>query len=94
MERYDKIKTEYYALMIHMQDNPYTGVNGYYNDFVPVCICENPKDVLFEDSYFMAYSDPTVDLIRRYGDEYWKPYPEEKRVSKHGVSRYKISGGA
>ncbi|MBR5126513.1 MAG: LicD family protein [Oscillospiraceae bacterium] len=91
MRRYDHKKTEWVALMIHMLPNPYTGMNGYYNDFVPRSICDYPKNIAFEDASFMVYSEPERDLIRRYGENYWKPYPEEKRVSKHSVRSYVIS---
>lgn len=91
MSRYDKNKSEYYALMIHHLPNPYTGMSGYYNDMIPVEICENPQYVPFEDTEFMVYSDPVRDLVRRYGDDYWKPYPEELRKTKHGVVKYKIN---
>lgn len=91
MTRYDNTITQYYALMIHLLPNPYTGLSGYLNDFVPRCICENPQYIPFEDTQFMAYSDPHVDLVRRYGADYNKPYPEEKRVTKHGIVSYEIS---
>lgn len=89
--RYDYKKTEWVALMIHMLPNPYTGMSGYYTDAVPRSICENPCDIPFEDACFMAYSEPDRDLIRRYGKDYRKPYPEEKRVSKHSIQSYVIS---
>ncbi len=91
MQKYDKKETECYALMIHFLDNPYTGVNGYINDSVPRDICENPKYIPFEDTEFMVYSNPEIDLIRRYGKDYCQPYPEEKRISKHGLISYNIS---
>lgn len=91
MSKYDGKKTEYYALMIHMLPNPYTGRNGYENDFVPCSICEHPRYLPFEDTAFMVYSDPMKDLVRRYGEDYWKPYPEEKRVSKHGIVRFTVN---
>lgn len=91
MSRYDHKSTKWNALMIHMLPNPYTGVSGYYNDFVPSEICKNPQDILFENCFFMAYSDPEVDLLRRYGADYAKPYPEEKRVSKHAICGFIIS---
>lgn len=92
MEKYDGTKTKYYALMIHMLPNPYTGMNGYENDFVPCSICKKTRDIPFEDTSFMVYSDPEQDLVRRYGIDYGKPYPEEKRISKHGVIQYTIDG--
>lgn len=91
MTRYDNKKTDYYALMIHHLPNPYTGTNGYLNDCVPVEICEDPKLIDFEDTQFMVYSDPERDLIHRYGPEYYKPYPIEKRVSKHGIVNYELT---
>lgn len=91
MTRYDNKKTEYYALMIHHLPNPYTGTSGYLNDFVPCEICEEPQYIDFEDTQFMVYSDPIRDLERRYGKDYWKPYPEEKRRSKHGIVNYELS---
>ena len=94
MTKYDGKETEYLALMIHMLPSPYTGMNGYENDFVPSYICENPSDLPFEDSLFMAYSDPVKDLVRRYGEDYWKPYPEEKRISKHGIVNFSVEKGS
>lgn len=91
MERFDSKNTEWYALMINFVPNPYTGMSGYYNDFVPRRICENPKDLQFEDAVFMVYSEPETDLVRRYGNDYWRPYPEEKRVSKHDVRTFFVS---
>ena len=89
--RYDDKKTDKYALMIHHLPNPYTGVSGYFNDSVPCELCDNPQYIAFEDTQFMVYSDPIRDLIHRYGKDYWKPYPEEKRLSKHGIIAYNLS---
>lgn len=92
MNRYDNNQnTELIALMIHMLPNPYTGVDGYTNDTIPRKWCDKPSKVLFEDSFFMAYEHPELDLIKRYGDDYAKPYPEEKRKTKHGVVKYAVN---
>ena len=91
MGRYDGVETQWYALMIHMLPNPYTGRNGYENDFVPKSICMKPKNIAFEDTQLMVYSNPVVDLERRYGKDFAKPYPEEKRVSKHNICQYIVS---
>lgn len=89
--RYDGKCSNAYALMIHMLPNPYTGMNGYDNDTVSARLLHNPQYMQFEDTEFMVYSDPLSDLIRRYGPDYAKPYPEEKRISKHSVVRYELS---
>lgn len=91
MTRYDNRNTDYYALMIHHLPNPYTGTSGYFNDFVPVELCENPQYVDFEDTQFMVYSDPIRDLTHRYGKDYNKPYPEEKRKSKHCIVNFELT---
>ena len=91
MSYYDKKTTDYYALMVHHLPNPYTGMSGYHTDMVPVEICDNPKYVPFEDTNFMIYSDPTRDLVHRYGPNYWVPYPEELRKTKHGIVKYRIN---
>ena len=91
MHRYDNRVTEYYALMINMYPSPWNGLNGYLNDFVLREICIDPQYLEFEDTYFMAFSDPDRDLIQRFGKDYRKPYPEEKRRSNHGIVNYELS---
>ena len=39
----------------------------------------------------MTISHWHEDLLRRYGKDYMKPYPEEKRVTKHNVASYEVS---
>lgn len=92
-------------LMIHMQNkksgllgvlcyvgvNPYTGMDGYYNDMIPAEYYEHETYLPFEDTKFMTISHWQEDLVRRYGENYMKPYPEEKRITKHNVDYYVIS---
>lgn len=92
-------------LMVHMQNknsgllgtlcyvgfNPYTGLDGYYNDMISLECYEHEEYLPFEDTEFMTISHWHEDLLRRYGKDYMKPYPEEKRVTKHNIASYKIS---
>ena len=91
VKRFDKNNCANYALMVHLLSNPYTGMNGYDNDMVSADLLKNPQYIPFEDTQFMVYSDPIADLTRRYGFDFAKPYPEEKRVSKHSIVGYEIS---
>jgi lipopolysaccharide cholinephosphotransferase len=91
MNRYDHLVTEYYALMINMYPSPWNGKNGYLNDFVLREICEEPQYLEFEDTCFMAFSNPDRDLAPRFGKDYRKPYPEEKRRSNHGIVNYELT---
>ncbi len=91
MSRYDKKETKYHGLMVYMLPNPYTGKNGYDNDTIPKSYCEKPQYVPFEDTEFMVYSTPEADVLHRYGPNWNKPYPEEKRISKHAVVSYELS---
>lgn len=91
-------------LMIHMQNkksgllgtlcyvgfNPYTGLDGYYNDMISLECYEHEEYLPFEDTEFMTISHWHEDLLRRYGKDYMKPYPEEKRVTKHNVASYEV----
>ena len=91
-------------LMIYMQNkksgllgtlcyvgfNPYTGLDGYYNDMISSECYEHEEYLPFEDTEFMTISHWHEDLLRRYGKDYMKPYPEEKRVTKHKVASYEV----
>ena len=70
--------------------NPYTGVNGYDTDITERGWHMNPQLLSFEGAAFMTISNYKEDLLRRYGSNYADPYPEEKRVTKHGVKSYEI----
>lgn len=89
--RYNKKDTEFIGLLTYTGKNPYTGRSGYENDLMPRKWFSDPIDVDFEDARFMTISDPTADLIHRYGPNWAAPYPEEKRITKHDVKSYEIS---
>ena len=89
--RYNKKNTKYIGLLSYTGNNPYTGRNGYENDMMLREWYENPIMVPFEDTEFMTISEPTEDLVHRYGEHWHEPYPEEKRVTKHDVKSYTIS---
>ncbi len=91
MCRHDNKSVDYYNLVVNTVPNPYTGMDAYHTDKVPCEICREPKYIPFEDTEFMVYSDPERDLVHRYGPDWHKPYPEEKRTSKHCVSSYVLS---
>lgn len=94
MARYDKIETEYVGIMCNtMTCNPYTGRTGYDNDITQKSSHVNAQYIPFEDTYLMAITEPEEDLERRYGPNWNIPYPEEKRVRKHGVKSYYICEG-
>ena len=87
---YNHQKTTYMGLLSYTGKNPYTGRSGYENDLIPRSSYESPIMVPFEDTEFMTISNPTDDLVHRYGPDWHKPYPEEKRVTKHDVKSYSI----
>lgn len=92
MKKYDNRKTKYVGIMCNtLTPNPYTGRSGYENDITKRDDHEKIIEVQFEDSKFMTFANPEVDLERRYGANWSKPYPEEKRVTKHNVKLYHIS---
>lgn len=86
--------TDYIGLLTYTGKNPYTGRSGYENDLMPRKWFVEPIDVPFEDTRFMTISEPTEDLLHRYGPRWAEPYPEEKRVTKHDVKAYEISAEA
>ena len=89
--KYDKSHTQYVGTMFDvLTPNPYNGKNGYDKDITPRYWHEEPVNVPFEDCMFMTLSDPVTDLNDRYPN-WQKPYPKEKRASKHGVNSYYIS---
>ena len=89
--RHNRKNTDYIGLLTYTGKNPYTGRSGYENDLMPRKWFLEPIDVDFEDARFMTISDPTADLVHRYGPNWAAPYPEEKRVTKHDVKSYEIS---
>ncbi len=92
MSRYDHKSTECVGIMCNtLTRNPYTGCSGYDNDITKRAWHDVPLDVDFEDARFMTISDPTADLVHRYGPNWAAPYPEEKRVTKHDVKSYEIN---
>jgi len=84
-------KSGYMGTLCYVGINPYTGLNGYENDKISIQDYENPIYVPFEDTEFMTISNWHSDLVRRYGEKYGEPYPEEKRVTKHDIKEYYIS---
>lgn len=91
LTRYDKKNTEWVGIMCNtLTRNPYTGVSGYDNDHTKRKWHEKPVDIMFEDAVFMSISEPELDLVHRYGPDWHKPYPEEKRVTKHDVKSYTV----
>lgn len=71
-------------------DNPYMNLSGYENDIRPRKFYENTINLQFEDTQFMSIANYHEDLVMRYGNKYKEPYPEEKRVTKHGVESFEI----
>lgn len=92
MTRYDHIVTEYVGIMCNtLTKNPYTGCTGYDNDLTKKLWHDHIREILFEDCWFMTFSNVEEDLEHRYGPRWADPYPEEKRVTKHNVKSYEIS---
>lgn len=91
MKYMGKESSKYVGILCYTGKNPYTGQSGYYNDVMPRDWYQKIKELPFEDTKFMAISNPEKDLINRYGEHYAEPYPEEKRVTKHDVAEYEIS---
>ena len=71
--------------------NEYMNIDGYENDIRPRAYYENTIFVDFEDTKFMTISNYHEDLLKRYGPKYMEPYPEEKRITKHGLEDFKVS---
>ena len=89
--RFDNHQTKIVATLFCVRiKNQHTGVNGYTRDFSPREWLENPIDIPFEDSVFMTLADPVTDLNNRYPN-WQKPFPAEKRITKHDVKSYEIS---
>ena len=86
-----KNNSTHVGLLSYVDINPYTGKSGYENDLMLREWYENPIYVAFEDTEFMTISAPEKDLIHRYGPDWNRPYPEEKRIRKHGATGYIIS---
>lgn len=71
--------------------NEYMDIDGYENDMRPKKYYQNPIDIDFEGCKFMTIANWHEDLVQRYGENYMKPYPEEKRITKHGLEDFKVS---
>ncbi|MDZ4983573.1 hypothetical protein GNF31_13670 [Clostridium perfringens] len=71
--------------------NEYMNIDGYENDIRPKDYYKNPIYIDFEDTKFMTITNYHEDLLKRYGEKYMEPYPEEKRITKHGLEDFKIS---
>lgn len=71
--------------------NEYMNIDGYENDTRPKKYYENPIDINFEGYKFMTIYNWHDDLLKRYGENYMKPYPEEKRITKHGLEDFKVN---
>lgn len=92
LTRYDSKKTECVGIMCNtLTRNPYTGVSGYDTDVTKRSWHENPIMVPFEDTQLMTYSNAEDYLDWQYGPQWREPYPEEKRITKHGIIDYHIS---
>lgn len=91
LSQYDGMKTEYVGIMCNtLTHNPYTGRAGYDTDLTKREWHENSIQIPFEDTEFMTYSHIEEYLTYQFGSDWNKPYPEEKRVTKHGVKEYII----
>lgn len=91
MSRYDDTATEYVGIMCNtLSKNPYTGCTGYDNDLTKKLWHDHTREILFEDCWFMTFSNVEEDLDHRYGPHWAEPYPEEKRVTKHDVKSYSV----
>lgn len=89
--RYDHLRTRDVGTMFGvLVKNPYNGKNGYDKDITPRIWHDHPIDIPFEDSLFMTLADPVTDLNNRYPN-WQKPFPTEKRITKHDVKSYEIS---
>ena len=82
---WEKKETKYVGIMYYTDSNPYTGISGYENDMMLRKWYKDPVWLPFEDALIMTISEPEKDLLHRYGPNYAKPYPEEKRIAKHGI---------
>lgn len=88
--RFNKYPTKCVGLLSYTGKNPYTGTSGYENDIMSREWYENAVYLQFEDTQFMTIAEYEKDLLHRYGPNYRKPYPEEKRVTKHDIKSYEI----
>lgn len=71
--------------------NEYMNIDGYENDIRPRVYYDNPIYIDFEDTKFMTIGNYREDLLKRYGPKYMEPYPEEKRITKHGLEDFEVS---
>lgn len=91
MENMGNENSEKVGILSYTGRNEYTQKDGYENDLFPREFFDTPIYLEFEDTSFMAISEWHKDLLQRYGDKYMEPYPEEKRITKHGLEDFKIS---
>lgn len=92
MMRYDKKSTQYVGIMCNtLTKNPYTGRTGYETDLTKRVWHEDAVDVMFEGTALMTFSGIEEYLNYQFGPKWAEPYPEEKRISKHGMLQYSIS---
>ncbi len=78
------------GLLTYTFKEPYNNLNPYDHDLCDSELYMNPIMIPFEDTEFMTISNPDADLTRRYTSKYKEPFPEEKRITKHGVTGYKV----
>ena len=90
-QKYNKHITKNIGLLSYTWRSPFNGMSGYDNEIKPREWYEKTVFLDFEDTKFMAVSEYKEELIQRYGPDYSKPYPEEKRITKHDVKTYQIS---
>lgn len=90
MKNMGSSKSKDVGILCHTFKNYYVDIDGYENDIRPKTYYENPIFLKFEDTEFMTISKWDEDLKKRYGKEYMKPYPEKKRITKHGLKCFEI----
>lgn len=91
MENMGSVKSKDLGTLSCTFRNEYMDIDGYENDIRPRYYYENPIYVDFEDTRFMTISNYHKDLLKRYGPKYMEPYPEEKRITKHGLEDFTVS---
>lgn len=91
MEKLGTNTSKNVAIMCNSCKSQWTGNNGYDCDVMSRYGCNNPTTLSFEDAELMVSSDWENDLLRLYTEKYKEPYPEEKRITKHGINSYYIS---
>lgn len=92
LEKLGKGNSENIGIMCNtLTKSQWTGNSGYDSDVMLRSGYENPVYLKFEDTYFSSSGEWENDLIRLYTENYKKPYPQEKRVTKHDIKEYYIS---